>query len=54
MDDGYTVCVCECVCVCVSDHSLVDFVGYQSEEWDPPNPSLPLPVFFFSVIICAP
>lgn len=52
MDDGYMVCVDMCVCVwALMWGEMVNFVGYQSEEWDPKSQSVP--ACFFSLIICA-
>lgn len=46
-----------CVCLCVSEHlgEMVNFVGYQSEEWDPKSESVPVSFFFFfSHHLCIP
>lgn len=46
MDDGYMVCAR----VCEHLGEMDDFVGYQSEEWDPksqPDPACLIFFFFF-------
>lgn len=48
---------CVQVCVCLWGRiwgEMVNFVGYQSEEWDPKSQSVPAFSFFFSHHLCIP
>lgn len=48
MDDGCLVCSTVFVCGEAFEGEMVNFVGYQYEEWDPKSGSVAVYFLFFS------